>query len=206
MLASAEAADDAPLPETVQGIIAARLDALAPRGEGAAAGRGRAREGVLDRRARRDDRAPARTSRSALHALERKEFVRRERRSSVAGETEYAFRHALVRDVAYEQIPRAQRAEKHRRAAEWIESLSRPGGPRRDARASLCERARVRARRGTGPGAARRACARGLARSGRPRLRAQRSAPGRGLLQGRARALAFRRPLSRASSLPTTGG
>ena len=42
-----------------------------------------------------------------LHALERKEFVRRERRSSVAGETEYAFRHLLVRDVAYGQIPRA---------------------------------------------------------------------------------------------------
>ena len=42
-----------------------------------------------------------------LHRLERREFVRRERRSSVAGETEYAFRHILVRDVAYGQIPRA---------------------------------------------------------------------------------------------------
>jgi len=37
---------------------------------------------------------------------------------------ENAFRHVLTRDVAYGQIPRAQRAEKHRRAAEWIESLS----------------------------------------------------------------------------------
>ena len=44
-----------------------------------------------------------------LHALERKEFVRREQHSSVAGETEYAFRHILVRDVAYGQIPRARR-------------------------------------------------------------------------------------------------
>jgi tetratricopeptide (TPR) repeat protein len=59
-----------------------------------------------------------------LHALERKEFVRRERRSSVATETEYAFRHVLVRDVAYGQVPRSQRAEKHRRAAEWIEGLT----------------------------------------------------------------------------------
>jgi len=32
----------------------------------------------------------------------------------------------LVRDVAYGQIPRGQRAEKHRLAAEWIESLGRP--------------------------------------------------------------------------------
>ena len=50
-----------------------------------------------------------------LHALERKEFVQRAQGSSVAGETEYAFRHVLVRDVAYGQIPRAARAEKHER-------------------------------------------------------------------------------------------
>ena len=60
-----------------------------------------------------------------LHALERKEFVRRERRSSVGGEAEFAFRHLLVRDIAYGQIPRAARADKHLRAAAWIESLGR---------------------------------------------------------------------------------
>ena len=49
----------------------------------------------------------------------------RERRSAVAGETAYAFRHGLLRDVAYGQLPRARRAEKHRLAAEWIESLAR---------------------------------------------------------------------------------
>jgi class 3 adenylate cyclase/tetratricopeptide (TPR) repeat protein len=61
-----------------------------------------------------------------LHALERKEFIRRERRSTVAGENEYAFRHVLVRDAAYGQIPRGVRAEKHRHAAAWLESLGRP--------------------------------------------------------------------------------
>ncbi len=60
-----------------------------------------------------------------MHRLERREFVQRERRSTVAGETEYAFRHALVREVAYEQIPRAQRGEKHRRVADWLETLGR---------------------------------------------------------------------------------
>src|SRR5437763_15158917 len=59
-----------------------------------------------------------------LHGLERKEFVRRERRSGVAGETQYAFLHLLLRDVAYSQIPRSQRADKHSGAAAWIESLS----------------------------------------------------------------------------------
>jgi predicted ATPase len=60
-----------------------------------------------------------------LHGLERRQFVRRERRSSVAGETQYAFVHALVRDVAYGQIPRAIRAGRHAAVAGWIESLGR---------------------------------------------------------------------------------
>ena len=44
----------------------------------------------------------------------------------MAGETEYAFAHVLVRDVAYGQIPRAARAGRHLHAAGWIESLGRP--------------------------------------------------------------------------------
>jgi hypothetical protein len=59
-----------------------------------------------------------------LHALERKELVRRERRSAFAGERQYGFRHVLVRDVAYGQLPRAARADRHRRVAEWLEELS----------------------------------------------------------------------------------
>ena len=42
----------------------------------------------------------------------------------MAGQAEYAFRHALVRDVAYAQLPRASRAEKHRLAANWIETTA----------------------------------------------------------------------------------
>ena len=41
-----------------------------------------------------------------------------------ADEAEYAFWHALVRDVAYGQIPRAARARKHRAAAEWLEAMA----------------------------------------------------------------------------------
>ena len=53
-----------------------------------------------------------------LLRLERKEFVRRERRSSVAGETAFVFRHLLVRDVAYRQIPATAEPRTHRLAAE----------------------------------------------------------------------------------------
>jgi len=121
-----EAAGELPLPESVQGMIAGRLDALPPEeklliqdaavvGKVFWAGALEALNGAspwqLEER---------------LHALVRRELVRRERRASVAGETQYAFLHLLVRDVAYGQIPRAERAEKHRSAAEWIESLGRP--------------------------------------------------------------------------------
>src|SRR5207247_1984339 len=61
------------------------------------------------------------TVRTGLHELSRKELVRTVRTSSVQDQTEYSFWHALVRDVAYGQIPRAQRAEKHVAIAVWIE-------------------------------------------------------------------------------------
>ena len=59
-----------------------------------------------------------------LHALERKDFVGRVRRGSVGAESEYLFRHLLVRDVAYGQIPRSARAKKHLAVAQWVEELS----------------------------------------------------------------------------------
>jgi hypothetical protein len=43
----------------------------------------------------------------------------------VAGEVEVAFRHVLVRDVAYGQLPSAARVERHWRAAGWLEGLAR---------------------------------------------------------------------------------
>jgi class 3 adenylate cyclase/tetratricopeptide (TPR) repeat protein len=114
-------AEELPLPETLQGIIAARLDGL-DEGEKEllqdAAVVGKVFwTGSLGRDA---DAA------TMLHSLERKGFVRRQRRSSIENESEYAFAHALVRDVAYGQIPRAERATTHRAVAEWIASLGRP--------------------------------------------------------------------------------
>jgi class 3 adenylate cyclase/tetratricopeptide (TPR) repeat protein len=123
--AFAEGGDLAHLPQTVQGIIAARLDALSPKEkrllqDAAVVGQvfwlgTLAAIGEVERQDVED----------LLHRLERKQFVQRARRTSVAGEAEYAFRHVLLSDVAYSQIPRGSRGEKHRRAAGWIESLGR---------------------------------------------------------------------------------
>jgi class 3 adenylate cyclase/tetratricopeptide (TPR) repeat protein len=113
-----------PLPESVQGIIAARLDAL-PAAEKALLQAASVLGKVVWLRAVEHVGGVSRWQvEERLHRLERKEFVRRERQSSVEGEMEYAFRHILVRDVAYGQIPRAERAVKHQKAAEWVESLS----------------------------------------------------------------------------------
>jgi class 3 adenylate cyclase len=118
--------EDLPLPETVHGIVAARLDGLAPEEkqlvQNAAVLGKLFWAGAAARLSGLDGEAVS----SGLHGLERKGLIRRERRSAVAGEDEYAFRHVLIRDVAYGQVPRAGRAERHLHAADWIESLGRP--------------------------------------------------------------------------------
>jgi class 3 adenylate cyclase/tetratricopeptide (TPR) repeat protein len=117
-------ADVVRVPDTVQALIAARLDTLTPE-----------RKALLHDAsvvgkvfwtgavAAMDDRDDA-AVRSGLHELSRKELVRAARMSSVKDQTEYSFWHALVRDVAYSQIPRTERARKHVAAAEWIEHMA----------------------------------------------------------------------------------
>ena len=168
-----------PMPESVQGIIAARLDALPP-GEKAllqdaavvgkvvwlgalAAVSGRPRAEVEER----------------LHALERKEFVRRERRSSVATETQYAFRHVLVRDVAYSQIPRGRARRQAPAASRSGSSRSPPAAPTTSPRCSrtttsqALEFARASGGQQTSSGRSPERAAR-AARRRRPRVRAER--------------------------------
>jgi class 3 adenylate cyclase/tetratricopeptide (TPR) repeat protein len=114
------------LPEGVQGLIAARLDALPSAEKELLQGAAVVGKVFWLGAASAIAEAPRWTAGEQLHALERKEFVRRDRRSTVAGEEQYAFWHALVREVAYGQIPRVRRVQHHRSAADWIESLGRP--------------------------------------------------------------------------------
>jgi class 3 adenylate cyclase len=112
-------AEELPLPENLHGIVEARLDALPPP-EKALLQDASVLGKVFWSGSLQSD------SDALLRELTRKGFVRRQTRSSVAGEDEYAFAHVLVRDVAYGQIPRGERSRKHRTVAEWIESLGRP--------------------------------------------------------------------------------
>jgi class 3 adenylate cyclase/tetratricopeptide (TPR) repeat protein len=118
------AADEIPIPETIHACIAARLDTLPSERKallhhaavvgkvfwtGAVAHVGELEEGAL---------------KYSLHELARRELIRPALKSSVNGEDEYSFRHALIADVSYNQIPRAARGRKHRSCAEWIESIA----------------------------------------------------------------------------------
>jgi class 3 adenylate cyclase/tetratricopeptide (TPR) repeat protein len=107
--------------QSIEALIAARLDTLALERKALlqdASVLGKVFwTGALVAMAERDPREVE----VALHELTRKELVRRSRTSSVEGEAEYSFWHGLVRDVAYAQIPRSERARRHVEAAAWIE-------------------------------------------------------------------------------------
>ena len=60
---------------------------------------------------------------AGLRELEQRQLVHRAATSSVRHQDEFAFWHALVRDVAYAQIPRAGRARRHQAVAEWVEAV-----------------------------------------------------------------------------------
>jgi tetratricopeptide (TPR) repeat protein len=117
---------EVPFPESVQALIAARLDTLEPDAKSLLADAAVIGKvfwaGGVAAMGERDLQAVF----AALRELSRKELVRPSRQSSMEGEAEYAFWHILARDVAYNQLPRASRATRHVAAASWISSKA-PG-------------------------------------------------------------------------------
>jgi class 3 adenylate cyclase/tetratricopeptide (TPR) repeat protein len=113
---------EVPFPDSVQALIAARLDTLSPDRKSMLADAAVVGKvfwaGAIAQMGERDLTEVIET----LRELSRKELVRPARRSSIEGEAEYAFWHILARDVAYSQLPRASRTSRHVAAARWIES------------------------------------------------------------------------------------
>ncbi len=110
------------LPRSIEAIIAARLDTLPSERKAILADAAVVGKvfwaGAVAEMGERDSADVI----GAMRELGRKELVRSARHSSMAGETEYAFWHVLVRDVAYAQLPRASRAARHVAAAQWLEA------------------------------------------------------------------------------------
>ncbi|HYT80224.1 MAG TPA: adenylate/guanylate cyclase domain-containing protein [Actinomycetota bacterium] len=111
-------------PETVHAVIAARLDRLDP-----------ADRDVLERAsvvgevfwwgavADLSTEAQATSVGRSLQALVRKDLIRPDP-STFAGEDGFRFGHLLIRDVAYESLPKKVRADLHARFASWLERRS----------------------------------------------------------------------------------
>lgn len=111
------------LPDSVQGVLAARIDLLQPRAKqtlqqasvvGRIFWRGAVAALVGDDASVDPD----------LRQLEERELVASRVTSTMAGEEELAFRHILTRDVAYESLPRRNRPRAHARVAQWIEETT----------------------------------------------------------------------------------
>ena len=115
-----EAGDgDVSVPPTIQALLAARLDQLDAR-ERNVLERG-AVEGRIFHRGAVQALAPDELQvTDRLTALVRKELVRPDR-PQLPGEDAYRFRHLLIRDAAYDGLPKATRAELHERFADWLE-------------------------------------------------------------------------------------
>jgi class 3 adenylate cyclase/tetratricopeptide (TPR) repeat protein len=106
------------VPPTIQALLAARLDQLDPSERGVLE-RG-AVEGKVFHRGSVEALAPEEHDISRrLMALVRKELVRPDR-AQLTGDDAFRFRHLLIRDAAYEGLPKTARAELHERFADWL--------------------------------------------------------------------------------------
>ena len=104
------------LPDSVHAVIAARIDLL-PAREKAALQAGAVIGRVFWVGAAH---ALVEGDEPDFGLLEERVFVLRRQSSSLAGEAEYAVRHALTREVAYGSIPKGRRARLHLGFAEWL--------------------------------------------------------------------------------------
>jgi len=112
---------DAAMPDTVQGVIAARLDRLHPDEKAAIQV-----ASIIGKVFWADPLAhltglaePALAA--LLHTLQAKDLIVEDDGSTLEGQREFAFKHILIRDVAYATVPKATRCRKHRAFAVWLE-------------------------------------------------------------------------------------
>ena len=117
----AMAADDAEVevPPTLRALLATRLDQL-DEAERKVLERGSV-EGEIFHRGAVQALAPEETQvTTRLAALVRRQLVRPDR-AQLAGDDGYRFRHLLIRDAAYDALPKAVRADLHARFADWLD-------------------------------------------------------------------------------------
>jgi class 3 adenylate cyclase len=120
MLAMAgELGDEVKVPSSLKTLLAARLDQL-DAGERRVLERA-AVEGEVFHRGAVQALAPDETQVTPrLAVLVRRQLIRPDR-AQFTGEDGFRFRHLLIRDAAYDALPKASRAELHERFAGWLD-------------------------------------------------------------------------------------
>jgi class 3 adenylate cyclase/tetratricopeptide (TPR) repeat protein len=117
---ASQAEGDVAVPPTLQALLGARLDQLES-GERRVLERG-AVEGEIFHRGAVQTLTPEEPQVTPrLAALVRRELIRPDA-PLLPGEDGFRFRHLLVRDAAYDALPKATRAELHERFAAWLEA------------------------------------------------------------------------------------
>jgi class 3 adenylate cyclase/tetratricopeptide (TPR) repeat protein len=119
MLADEASTDE--MPPTIHALLTARLDRLEPFEQSvlqraAVVGKDFSRNAVVEL-SPEDERAEVAAT---LLSLTRKELVRPDH-SGFADDDGFRFRHALIRDAAYAEVPKGVRTELHARFAAWLE-------------------------------------------------------------------------------------
>ena len=112
------------IPDSIQAVVAARIDLLPPTEKAALQA-----AAVIGRSFWRGPvRALLNGDSPDFNLLESRDFIRRRTESSLAGEREFTFKHALTRDVAYASLPIASRARLHAAFADWLEGAAEGRG------------------------------------------------------------------------------
>ena len=109
------------VPPNLQALLAARLDQL-DADERSVLERGAVEGEIFHRGA--DQALSPQGVRMQLVTLVRKQLIHRDQ-AQIPGEDAFRFHHLLIRDVAYESLPKATRAESHVRLAAWLEERAR---------------------------------------------------------------------------------
>jgi class 3 adenylate cyclase len=119
-----DTAEPPPMPQTVQAVIANRLDLLDAADRAVLQGAAVVGTQFWSGAVAAAIAAPVAAVERALRRLEQRDLVHEQPTSAMAGEPEYRFRHVLVRDVCYQRLPRAERVARHHRTADWLERVS----------------------------------------------------------------------------------
>jgi class 3 adenylate cyclase/tetratricopeptide (TPR) repeat protein len=110
------------VPATIRTLIAARLDGLPTDEKRVLQDAAVCGEATWDRLL--DGISAAGDVRPALQRLVRRDVLRRRSRSRIPDTKEYTFKHVLIREVAYESLPRRERSSLHLRVATWLREAS----------------------------------------------------------------------------------